>query len=346
MSAIESAIEADGPRPLFAEGADWQAVQTVLAERGFADGLPQVPPTARRLADMLAGVADPERSYGPMPPMFGDITAEAVAYLCVLAGCVPAELPVVLTAAEACLEPDFNLLGLLTTTGTPAIATVVHGPIAGQLGMNAGTNCLGPGNRANAAIGRAVALVTRVIGGAVEETGDMATMGQPGKYGFCFAETEARCLPTLAQRRGLPADASAVTVLGVSGTMEVLPLDEPDGPQGVLAPVAAAMAVAGGVSFAGRPRPAGEQVVLLPPEVTTRLRDKGWGIDEIRAYLRRADRIDIPGILAVECRQPLALEDRDIVPIETGGTGIKMTHLPLWAGGTRIQTRPVRDLST
>ena len=90
--------------------------------------------------------------------MFGDITPDAVAYQCVIAGCRPAELPVVLAAAEATLEPDFNLLGIATTTGTACVALCVHGPIARKLGINAGTNCLGPGNRANASIGRALQL--------------------------------------------------------------------------------------------------------------------------------------------------------------------------------------------
>ena len=102
-----------------------------------------------------------------------------------------------LTAAEATLEPDFNLLGIATTTGTACVALCVHGPIARQLDVNAGTNCLGPGNRANASIGRALQLCIRNIGGARSDTGDMATMGQPGKYTLCFAERNDGPFPTL-----------------------------------------------------------------------------------------------------------------------------------------------------
>lgn len=339
-----SVIARDGRFPLFRDAADWDEVQAFLADLGFGDGLPQVPPTERRLAAMLAGVAEPERVYGQVPPMFGDLTPAAVAYLCVLAGCVPAELPVVLTAAEACLAADFNLLGILTTTGTPAVATVVHGPVARALGMNAGTNCLGPGNRANAAIGRALSLVMRVIGGAVEQTGDMATMGQPGKYGFCFAETGDGLLPPLAARRGLAADASAVTVFGVSGTLEVLPLEDRDSPEAVLAPVAAAMTAAGAVAGSGRRRPPGEQVVLLPPEMLSALRGYGWGVAEIQRFLFEADAVDIPEVASFRRVHPVAAEPAAIIPIETGGPGIKMTYLPLWGGGTRVQTLPIRDL--
>lgn len=339
-----SLVERDGPLPLFREGADWDAAQAELRERGLSDGLPQVVPTARRLEAMLAGVAEPERSYGLMPPLFGDLTPAAVAYCCVLAGCVPAELPVVLTAAEACLADDFNLLGLLTTTGTPAIAVMVSGPVVRDLGLNAGTNCLGPGNRANACIGRALALATRLIGGAVEGSGDMATMGQPGKYGFCFAEGGTGLLPPLAERRGLPVEAGAVTVFGVSGTMEVLPLDARDTPEAVLTPVAAAMIASAAVASSGRPREPGEQVMLIPPELLATLGKHGWGVREIRDFLFQTARAEIQGAASVTRQQPMAAEPDAILPIETGGAGVKMTLLPLWTGGSRSQTLPIRYL--
>ena len=191
-------------RPLFSESALWEEAQAVLAEHELDDGLPMVLPTHQRLEAMLEGVADPARSYGMIPPLFGNLTAAAVAYNCVLAGCRPAELPAVLTAAEACLEPQLNLLGVLTPTGTPSEGLLHYPrvPLVQDLGMNSGTNMLGPGNRANATMGRAIALVMRNIGGARALVGDMATMGQPGKYTFCFAEGVDALAPSLAVRRG------------------------------------------------------------------------------------------------------------------------------------------------
>ncbi|MBN9561495.1 MAG: hypothetical protein J0H14_12325 [Alphaproteobacteria bacterium] len=294
---------------------------------GLGDGLPLVPPTARRMDRMLAGVVDPERSYGPVPPLFGDLTAAAIAYQCVLAGCVPAELRVVLTAVAACLEPQFNLLGIQTTTGTPTVAAIVHGPIVRSLGMNAEGNCLGPGNRANACIGRAVQLALTNIGGARPGIGDMATMGQPGKYTFCFAEAGNASLPSLPARRGLSGDHGAVTVLGVSGTMEVLPLSEDATPQGVLGPLAAAIRGAQIASNAGRARPASEQFLLLPPEIFDRFAKAGWTLADIQAGMVRA-----LSEVEVECSA------EDVCPVLTGGAGIKMTYLPLWSGGTRSVT--------
>jgi hypothetical protein len=262
---------------------------------------------------------------------------EAVAYNCILAGCRPSELPVVLTAVEAAMEDAFNLLGVLSTTGTAAVAVCVHGPIVGELGMNAGGNILGPGNRANACIGRAVSLIMRNVGGARAGIGDMATMGQPGKYTFCFAERAHRAFPPLPVRRGFGGDESCVTVLGVSGTAEVLPADPGDTPELVLQPVAAAMNAAIDVTGAKRPRERGEQVFLLPPEMADRISAGGWNLRRVQEYLFG---VHVPD------NHPVARTPEDMHPIVTGGAGVKMTHLPLWSGGTRTITRRVRKFGS
>lgn len=326
----------DDGLPLVEESTPWEDVQAALEAEGLGDGLPLVPPTRQRLERMLAGVDAPGGSLGQMPPLFGELTPASVAYNCVLAGAQPAELPVVMAAAQACLEPDFNLLGILTTTGTTAVAVLVHGPIVRRLGMNAATNCLGPGNRANAAIGRALALVLRNIGGARPEIGDMATMGQPGKYTFCFAENDEAILPRFTMRRGLGADTDAVTVLGVSGTAEVLPSGEGDTPEAILRPIATAMQSAIVVSGAARKPVRGEQVMLMPPEMVRQMTRHGWDLARAQRFLFET-REGVGETLAAAL--PVAGAPQDIHLIVTGGAGIKMTYLPLWAGGTKVVTR-------
>jgi hypothetical protein len=316
--------------PVVDEAAGWEGAQQILTDAELSDGLPLVPPTRRRLDAMMAGVNGTAASRGLMPPMFGDITPEAVAYQCVIAGARPAELPIVLAAAAATLEPDFNLLGIATTTGTACVALCVHGPIARKLGINAGTNCLGPGNRANASIGRALQLVVRNIGGARADVGDMATMGQPGKYTFCFAERSDGPFPTLTARRGLGGDASAVTVMGVSGTAEVLPGDgEGATPEAILSPIATAMKAGIVMSGMSRKNERGEQVFLLPPEMAEKIvRHDGWDLARVQRYV--FDQGD--GV----ARAPDAIH-----PIVTGGAGYKMTYLPIWGGGSQTVTHKV-----
>jgi hypothetical protein len=277
---------------------------------------------------MIAGISDRTRSHGLMPPMFGDITPEAVAYQCVIAGARPAELPVVLAAAEATLEADFNLLGIATTTGTACVALCVHGPIARKLEVNAGTNCLGPGTRANACIGRALQLCIRNIGGARSDTGDMATMGQPGKYTLCFAERSDGPFPTLTERHGLGNDANAITVMGISGTAEVLPGDgEGATPEAILSPIVAGMRAAIVMSGISRKNERGEQVFLLPLEMAEKIaRHDSWDIARVQRYV-------------FDEGQGVARSPESIHPIVTGGAGYKMSYLPIWGGGSQMVMR-------
>lgn len=314
--------------PVVDETTAWEAAQQILTDAELSDGLPLVPPTRRRLEAMVAGLNNRSDSKGMMPPMFGDITPEAVAYQCVIAGARPAELAVVLTAAEATLESDFNLLGIATTTGTACVALCVHGPIARRLDINSGTNCLGPGNRANASIGRALQLCIRNIGGARSDTGDMATMGQPGKYTLCFAERNDGPFPTLTQRHGLDKDANAVTVMGISGTAEVLPGDgEGATPEAILSPIVAGMKAALVMSSMSRRNERGEQVFLLPLEMAEKIaKHDGWDIPRIQRYV-------------FETGDGIARAPEAIHPIVTGGAGYKMSYLPIWGGGSQTVMR-------
>ncbi len=314
--------------PVVNETTAWEAAQQILTDAELSDGLPLVPPTKARLDAMVSGIADRTRSHGLMPPMLGDVTPEAVAYQCVIAGARPAELPVVLAAAEATLEADFNLLGIATTTGTACVALCVHGPIARKLEVNAGTNCLGPGTRANACIGRALQLCIRNIGGARSDTGDMATMGQPGKYTLCFAERSDGPFPTLTERHGFSKDASAITVMGISGTAEVLPGDgEGATPEAILSPIVAGMRAAIVMSGISRKNERGEQVFLLPLEMAEKIvRHDGWDIARVQRYV-------------FDEGQGVARSPESIHPIVTGGAGYKMSYLPIWGGGSQMVMR-------
>jgi len=314
--------------PVVSESTGWEAAQKVLTEAELSDGLPLVPPTRARLDAMVAGIADRTQSYGMMPPMFGEITPEAVAYQCVIAGALPAELPVVLMAAQAILEPEFNLLGIATTTGSACVALCVHGPIASKLGVNALTNCIGPGTRANACIGRALQLCLRNIGGARSETGDMATMGQPGKYTLCFAERTDGPFPTLTERHGLGKDVSAITVMGISGTAEVLPGDgEGATPEAILDPIIAGMRAEIVMSGQSRKNQRGEQVFLLPLELAQKIaKHDAWDIKRVQQYM-------------FDKGEDVALSPEAIHPIVTGGAGYKMAYLPIWGGGSQTVLR-------
>ncbi len=184
--------------------------------RGWSDGLPVVPPTPERVERMLSGTRrDRAELVAVVPPDYAECTVEKVAISAVMAGCLPEYLPVVMAAVEAVCTDEFNIHGLAATTMAVGPVVIVNGPIRQRIGMNSGINALGQGNRANATIGRALQLVVRNVGGARPGGVDRATLGNPGKYTLCFAENEEDSpWDSLAQERGVEAEASAVTVFG------------------------------------------------------------------------------------------------------------------------------------
>src|SRR5690606_6253088 len=140
-----------------------------------------------------------------------------------------------------------------------------NGPMAGRIGMNAGSNALGPGNRANATIGRAVRLVLQNVSGARPGEIDMATIGQPATYGFSFAENEAESpWSRLHVERGYAADASVVTVVGAGGIVEVVDSSSRE-PDDLAQTFAQSMRIAGSLGGGGL-LGGGEPLVVIPPE--------------------------------------------------------------------------------
>jgi hypothetical protein len=201
------------------ELGDEEDEHEAMYARGWSDGLPVVPPTPARVARMCAGTTrDPQDVVTVVPPDLVECTVEKVAINAVMAGCRPEYMPVVLAAVEAACTDAFNIHGLLATTWFSGPLVVVNGPIARAIGMNSGVNALGQGNRANATIGRALQLVIRNVGGGRPGGVDRATLGNPGKYTFCFAEDEAGSpWEPLAVERGLAAGTNAVTLFAAEG---------------------------------------------------------------------------------------------------------------------------------
>ena len=157
-------------------------VNALFEARGWTDGLPITPPTLPRVEAMCATtVRAPSEVLGEVEPLRGEATVEKIAANAVMAGCRPEHFPVVLAALEAMLDPAFNMRGVQTTDENVAPLLIVSGPLAARLGLNAGFGALGPGWRANAAIGRAVRLVMLNLGGGWPGAVSLAGLGQPGR---------------------------------------------------------------------------------------------------------------------------------------------------------------------
>ena len=158
-----------------------------LYEEGMTDGLPVIPPTAERVTAMIGGAELPrEHIVAELAPRNGVATIEKIAVNAVMAGCLPAYFPVVIAAVEAMTQPQFNLLGIQTTTNPVAPFVLINGPIRHKIDINCGAGALGPGRRANATIGRAIRLILLNIGGGIPGEIDKSILGMPGKYSFCM----------------------------------------------------------------------------------------------------------------------------------------------------------------
>lgn len=339
----------------------WDKAQEELFAAGVTDGLPVMPPTRERVAQMLGHCGfDADEVVTTLPPAFEQATWRDIAINAVMAGCLPAYLPVVGAAVAALADGEFNLIGIATTTGSAAPIVIVNGPAVAELGMNAEGNALGPGNRANATIGRALSLALRNIGGAKPGEFDMATLGQPAKYTCCFAENEAASpWPALHVERGFAPGASVVTVVGVSGSVEVVDSNS-NKPEDLAQTFAQSMLIAGTAGGGGHVLlGGGEPLIIMPPEIANAFHRGGCTKAQAKAAIfERAvmplNRLS-PAVREhlVELRTSAADADAngplrvaykpdDVMIVVAGGVGVKAAYVPTWGGTTRAVSRAIR----
>ena len=81
-------------------------------------------------------------------------------------------------------------------------------PIGNAIGMNAGYNVFGSGNRANATIGRAIRLMLLTVAAATPGDLDKSDARPSRQIRYCIAENEerARSRPTTSSRVTSPED--------------------------------------------------------------------------------------------------------------------------------------------
>jgi hypothetical protein len=206
------------------------------------------------------------------------LTVHAAAVNAVMAGCLPEYFPVLVAAFEAMDKPEFNFHGSTASTGGSAPLLIVSGPVADDIGMNADVNLFGPGNRANATIGRAVRLILRNVFQMIPGISDKSTQGQPAKYSFCIAErARGNPWPLLCEAQGYPDGVSCVTVFASGGFCNV----ENHGgnkPEQILGSVADAMANFGCITL-------GQSVVILAPEHMHIVARAGWSREDAQSFL-------------------------------------------------------------
>jgi hypothetical protein len=347
---LRARFEAHRLRARRVELAPVEDEMEALFDRGWSDGLPLVPPTEARVLAMLDGTSRaPDEVVAVVPPDLVPCTVEKVAINAVMAGCRPEFLPVVLTALEAACTDVFNMHGLLATTMPVGPVIVVNGPIRRRIGMNAGGNVFGQGNRANLTIGRALQLVVRNVGGGRPGEVDRATHGNPGKLSFCFAEDEEGSpWEPLATSRGVAPGRDALTLFPGEGPRCVVDQLSRD-------PESLARSFAAALRTVHHPKLvlAFDAILAVGPEHARVFREAGWSRADLTARLHEL--LQIPGEELVRGAggiaegAPEGVRGR-IVPkfrpdglliVHCGGTaGLFSAILGGWAGGS-VGSQPV-----
>ncbi len=248
-------------------------------EQGWTDGLPVVPPERSRVERMLTMEGRPPETVLATHPATGlELSIHAAAVNAVMAGCLPEYFPIVVAAFEAMDKKPFTFHGSSASTGGSAPLLIVSGPVVDEIGMNAGVNLFGPGNRANATIGRAVRLIILNVFKMTPGIADKSTQGHPGKYSFCIAErADANPWPGLNEELEYGPDISCVVTYAGAGFCNV----ENHGankPEGILTSMADSMANLGCLTF-------GQSVVVLSPEHARIIADSGWHKTDVKNYL-------------------------------------------------------------
>ena len=348
------------------ESGDTTTVQWDLAlaaiercyELGWTDGLPGVPPTEQRVGEFIESSGRPlGEGLVALPERRREITVGKVAANAVMAGCLPEYMPVVLAATEAMLEPVFNLVGPSSSMGGAAILSIVNGPVVKELNINSRNNLFGPGNRANATIGRAVRLVLMNACAAIPGVFDRSVIGHPGKYTYCIAEAETETHWTpLHVERGFSADQSTVTVFAGEAPRQVRAVGHPEPILIALADVASSlgsnMSTSGSVGDTGIGVRQGQIVVTIAGNSNLW---KDWTKAQVKDYIHARTQRSVADLKAAsvidgdpepgddENMVSLIPEPDDILLVFAGGEEANMSSvIPSW--GPKIACTAVTKL--
>ena len=257
-------------------------VNRFFYRRGWSDGLPIIPPTDEAVAEMLTGTdLAPDYFMGKLISRLGKVTIEKIAVNAVMAGALPTHMPVLIAATKLLLESEPGFCGFTTygfSTGSWAPFWVINGPIRNEIHVNSGSGAFSPGNIANAAIGRAMGLIIKNIGGIRKGVEDMGVLGNPMKYSMVIAENEEESpWEPLHVEYGFKKEDSAITVAFPQSYIQHWPQNSND--DGILRAVMDNLLRSQRYTF-----------IFTPPHARTLAR-AGWTKKDIKAFIAEYARV-------------------------------------------------------
>ena len=346
--ALRSAWQAAAKQP--DAGVAMRDFLRACEQARIGDGLPCIPPSALLVDAMAASVRDAREAVlvAPTHPSGAAITVELAAINAVMAGCEPAHFPVVLAALHAMAAPRYRLAQSVITTHPGTNLILVSGPLAQRAGVSSGGGCLGPGQRANLSIGRAVNLCMMNVLRSIPGLTDLGTLGSVAEIGTCFADAAYGNWTSINEELAGPR-TSTVTVHRCAAPYGIMDLLSRS-PEGVLDGIAAA---ATSIACNNAYYPA-ELIVVLAPDHARILQAGGWSRRDVRNYLfeharNRRDALRGRGIDPAWPKWFAALEDipiaerpEDILVTVAGGPGGQSLVAVPW-GLSRASTTVIAE---
>jgi len=271
--------EPDKP-PRFVFKGSLEEVNQFFYQRGWTDGLPVIPPTEEAVKEMMTGTDfPPDYLVEKLEPRLGKATVEKIAINAVMAGCLPTYLPLLIAGVHV-LGANSSPGMMAVSTGSWAPFWLVNGPIAGDIHVNSSFGAASPGDIANAAIGRALSLITKNIRGIRKQVEDMGVLGNPGKYSFVVAENEANSpWEPLHVDQGFNKDDSTVTLTFPQSFQQMLPFSTDA--KGILATVVGSIV----------PARFGLFTLVLTPNNAQSLANEGWSKQAVKDYIIKNTRV-------------------------------------------------------
>jgi hypothetical protein len=251
-----------------------EEVNRFFYKRGWTDGLPVIPPTEEAVAEMIEGAGlPPEHLVTTLEPRLGKATVEKIAINAVMAGSLPTHMPILIAGTKA-LVSNYSAVMMAASTGSFSPFWIINGPIRNDVHINCSYGAMSPGDIANAAIGRAMGLITKNIRGVRKGIEDMGNLGNPGKYSWVMGENEENSpWEPLHVERGLNEEDSAVTLTFPQTYQQLMPYNTDD--RGILA----------SIIYNTPSLRMGVFSVLLTPTNANALASRGWSKKDIKSYI-------------------------------------------------------------
>jgi hypothetical protein len=302
------------PRVVFK--GNYKEVNRFFYKSGWTDGLPIVPPTDEAIKEMLTGTDLPaSHIVAKVIPRLGKATIEKIAVNAVMAGALPTHMPVLIASVQALMDQKSRFDTFEVSTGSWAPFFAINGPIRGDIHVNYSSGALSPGNIANSAIGRAVGLIAKNIGGARKGVEDMGVIGNPAKYSLVLGESEEDSpWEPLHVERGFKKEDNTVTLFFPNGYTQSVPRET------------SAQGIAQSLADMG---PWNMSCLIVIPSHAKVLSAEGWTKKKLKDFILKNAPSRIPARKenADVLSQPPAADPDGLLIVVAGGPGAWMGML-------------------